>query len=262
MLKDFSQEKFDIIIQAGQSNSEGYGFGDVEVPYEPNEQVWYMNNDYTISRATEIVTGNEIQSTFVLSFAREYLNRGLLNAGRKLLILRCAVGGTGFLDNHWKMTDDLYLRMTEMTNTALALNKENRLVAFLWHQGETDATLNASYEIHYNHLKEMLESVRIKFDSDNIPFIAGDFVQHWKNQNIEICTPVVKAIHDVCADYMYGAFVETDGLLSNLQELHRNPLGWEDTIHFSRKAVYKLGERYFKAYMGIMKTSKTVPDQK
>ena len=252
MLKDFTQEKFDIIIQAGQSNSEGYGFGDVEAPYEPNEQVWYMNNDFTISRAAEIVTGNEIQSTFVLSFAREYLNKGLLEEGRKLLILRCAVGGTGFLDNRWKMTDDLYLRMMEMTGTALELNKENRLVALLWHQGETDALLNASYEVHYNHLKGLLDSVRAEFDAEKIPFVAGDFVQQWKGQNIEVSTPVVKAIHDVCVDYAYGAFVETDGLLSNLQELHRNPLGWEDPIHFSRKAVYELGERYFAAYTDIV----------
>ena len=252
MLKDFTQEKFDIIIQAGQSNSEGYGFGDVEAPYEPNEQVWYMNNDFTISRAAESVTGNEIQSTFVLSFAREYLNKGLLEEGRKLLILRCAVGGTGFLDNRWKMTDDLYLRMMEMTGTALELNKENRLVALLWHQGETDALLNASYEVHYNHLKGLLDSVRAEFDAEKIPFVAGDFVQQWKGQNIEVSTPVVKAIHDVCVDYAYGAFVETDGLLSNLQELHRNPLGWEDPIHFSRKAVYELGERYFAAYTDIV----------
>ena len=30
MLKDFTKEKFDIIIQAGQSNAEGNGMGNVE----------------------------------------------------------------------------------------------------------------------------------------------------------------------------------------------------------------------------------------
>ena len=109
MLKDFTKEKFDIIIQAGQSNSEGYGFGPVDMPYEPNDLVWYLNGDFTISRATEVVTGNEIQSTFALPFAREYLKNGLLQDGRKLMILRCSVGGTGFLDHRWNMTGDLYL---------------------------------------------------------------------------------------------------------------------------------------------------------
>ena len=184
MLKDFTKEKFDIIIQAGQSNSEGFGVGDVECPYEPTDQVWYMNKDYTLSLAAESVMVNEIRSNFSLSFARKYLNAGLLRDGRKLLILRTAVGGTGFLDNRWKMTDDLYLRMMEMTRTAIGLNDENRLVGLLWHQGETDATLNATYEVHYNHLMGLLRSVREEFHVPDLPFVAGDFVYQWKNENI------------------------------------------------------------------------------
>ena len=145
----------------------------------------------------------------------------------------------------------LYLRMLDMIRTTLALNGNNRLTALLWHQGETDAKLNATYEQHYNHLLTLVQSVRETFAVPELPFVAGDFVQHWKNDNLAICTPVVDAIRAVCRDCGRGAFVETDGLLSNLQELHRNPLGWEDTIHFSRKAVYALGKRYFDAFAKI-----------
>jgi len=251
MLKNFADEKFDLIIQAGQSNAEGYGFGNVEEPYQPNDRVWYLNGDFTITPAAEKVTGNEIQSNFALSFAREYLKNGHLTEGRKLLILRAAVGGTGFLDNHWKLTDDLYLRMMEMIRTALGLNSENRLAAFLWHQGETDATNHASFDIHYNHLITLYRSVTEEFRKPDLPFIAGDFVQHWKNDNIEICTPVVGAIRAVCRDTEYGGFVETEGLLSNAQELQRDPLGWYDPIHFSRKAIYELGKRYYDVFAGI-----------
>ena len=255
MLKDFSKDKFDIIIQAGQSNSEGYGCGSVDEPYVPNDLVWYMNGDFTISKAAENVAGNEIQGTFGLSFAREYVKNGLLPEGRKLLILRCAVGGTGFLDNRWKMTDDLYLRMMEMIQTSLSMNAENHLIGILWHQGETDAILQASYEVHYHHLMGLVRSVGEKFQVPDIPFIAGDFVQHWKNDNIEICTPVVAAIRAVCQDYEKGAFVETEGLKSNMQELQRNVYDWvdPDTIHFSRKSIYELGKRYFQAYRGVVK---------
>lgn len=249
MLKDFTKETFDILIQAGQSNSEGYGFGPVDEPYDPNDRVWYLNGDFTLSMAAEKATLNDIQSNFSLPFAREYIKSGRLDEGRKLLILRTAAGGTGFLDNRWKKTDDLYLRMMEMIRTALALNVNNRLVGLLWHQGETDASLNASYDVHYAHLMGLVQSVREEFGVPDLPFIAGDFVQHWKNDNIAICTPVVDAIRAVCRDCGHGRFVETDGLLSNLQELHRNPMGWEDTIHFSRKAVYELGKRYFEAFV-------------
>lgn len=252
MLKDFTKEKFDILIQAGQSNSEGYGFGSVEEPYQPNDLIWYMNDDFTMSIAAEKVNGNEIQSTYALSFAQEYLRDNLLQTGRKLLILRTSVGGTGFSDHRWNMSGDLYLRMMEMIRTALALNEENRIVGFLWHQGETDALNNVIYEVHYDQLRGLLRSVCEEFDVPEMPFIAGDFVQHWASENMEIAFPIVKAIRDVCSKYGHGAFVETDGLLSNSQELGRWTLGWDDNIHFSRKSVYVLGKRYFEAYKDIL----------
>ncbi|MBE6653018.1 MAG: sialate O-acetylesterase [Ruminococcaceae bacterium] len=253
MLKDFSKEAFDVIIQAGQSNSEGYAFGHLEAPYSPDGRVWYMNENDTISLAVEKVAGNGIQANFSLPFAREYVNAGRLAGDRKLLILRAAVGGTGFLDNRWKLTDDLYLHMMEMIRTALALNPENRLVAFLWHQGETDAGLHATFDQHYNHLKTLVESVRTAFDVPNLPFIAGDFVHDWRDVNAEICAPVLDAIRAVCHDCTPAAFVETDGLKSNAQEAIDHPLGWGngDIIHFSRPAIYELGRRYFEKFTEI-----------
>ena len=245
MLKDFSKEKFDIIIQAGQSNSQGYGFGPTDEPYQPSDKVWYLHNNMTLSIAAEKVINNGIQSNLGLSFAREYINGGRLADDRKLLIIRAAVGGTGFLDNHWKSTDDLYLKMMEMIDTALSLNPENRLVAMLWHQGETDATLKATYDQHYGHLSTLVNSVRESFSCPDLPFIAGDFVHHWRDANMEICTPVLDAIRAVCGKDRSG-FVETDGLESNLQGNFEHPLGWRhDAIHFSRKSVYELGKRYY-----------------
>ena len=98
MLKDFSKETFDIIIQAGQSNAEGSGFGPAPEPWLPDDRVYYLEPDMTLTQATERVSGNRIQSNFALAFARDYIRSGLLAQGRKLLILRSAVGGTGFLD--------------------------------------------------------------------------------------------------------------------------------------------------------------------
>ncbi len=243
MLKDFSKEEFDIIIQAGQSNSEGCGQGDVENPYAANESIWYLNNDFTISMAQERIWGNSVVGDYSLSFAREYIESGKLMSGRKILIIRSAVGGTGFLDNRWKPHDDLYLRMMEMIKTAVELNPKNKIVVFLWHQGETDAILNADHDTHYNNLKTLINNVRTTFEYDDLPFIAGDFVHHWKNENINICTPVIDAIKAVCADIGYSMFVETEGLQSNDQRI-----GNQDTIHFAREALYQLGVKYFKAF--------------
>lgn len=249
MLKNFALDKFDIIIQAGQSNSDGTGYGFTPAPYMQNENVLYLNGDFTISLATEKVSENQIQSNYSLNFASDYITNGYLKDGRKLLILRCSVGGTGFLDNRWGLNDDLFLQMIEMIKTALELNENNRLIALLWHQGETDAILEASYETHYNHLLNLVDTVKTTFNVPNLPFIAGDFVQQWKNDNLQICKPVISAIKNVCATTKNGRFVNTDNLLSNAQTFE-----CDDTIHFSRNALYQLGKRYFSALKDILES--------
>ena len=78
----------------------------------------------------------------------------------------------------------------------------------------------------------------------------------WKNKKLEDCIPVVDAMKKVCSDYPYGEFVESDGLTSNFQQVGRKTpvVGeyFEDDIHFSRKALYELGDRYYKAYTSIL----------
>ena len=255
-IKDFSSEKFDIFIQAGQSNSEGFGLGFVEDPYWVDERVWYLTQDMLFAPASENVMANEIQGNYSLSFARKYIHDGYLAEGRKLLILRTSVGSTGFLSGHWNQTGECYLRMLSMCRFALSLNLENRIKGLLWHQGENDVADRASYEIHYGNLMELLNSVRREISVPNLPFIAGDFTHHWKNDNMERCIPIVNAIRTVCQDDLFAAFVETDGLKSNKQELGRKTQCGkeviEDTIHFSRPSLYQLGERYFEAYKNIL----------
>lgn len=246
MRKIFKKTGFDIIIQAGQSNSEGCGVGSVAEPFVPNDDIWYLNNDLKIKQAAESGKKREPVGNFSLSFAAAYIKKGLLQPGRKVLILRTAVGGTGFLDNRWGMKDDLFLKMMEMIDTALKLNPDNKLVALLWHQGETDAILNASEQGHFENLSGLVTAVRSTFNCGDLPFIAGDFVQHWKMDNLAVCAPVIAAIKRVCQSAGHARFVETADLQSNDQNS-----GNKDTIHFCRQAVYELGERYFEAFCNI-----------
>ena len=243
MLRDFRGDAFDVIIQAGQSNSQGSGLGKAARPYGQKDSVWRMDGDLTLSAEREDTAGNEIIGNFVHSFADEYIKNGLLKEGRGLLILHAAVGGTGFTDGRWGPKDDLYLRMLTMAETALGLNGNNRLKAVLWHQGETDAEYLCPFGTHYNNLSVLVNGIRTAFNAKGLPFVAGDFVQHWKGENAGKCEPVVSAIRKVCADMPPAAFVETGGLNSNDQEI-----GNGDSIHFSRAALYEMGVRYFEAY--------------
>ena len=245
MLKDFSKEKFDIIVQAGQSNSEGCGRGPCDRPFS-SDHLYYLTGDFVISRAQEQVWENDVVANFSLSFCRKYLEDGHLENGRKLLVIRAAVGGTGFLDKRWGMQDDLYLRMMEMIKTTVSLNNENRLLAFLWHQGETDAHHGATMQDHEKKLSGLVSSVRDTFNVPSLPFVCGDFVQGWKKINIAIAEPVVDAIINVTNTIDNARFVETQGFASNDDIFHDG-----DDIHFCRQALYDLGERYYKAFLEI-----------
>jgi len=247
---NYKNEVFDIILQGGQSNSEGCGLGPAINEYQPDENILYMTNtdmaniekaSFDIAVAEERIWDGQKVNEFALSFAKEYQKK-LLKDGRKILIVRTAVGGTGWRDKRWGMKDDLYLNMMRMLKAALELNPENKLKVFIWHQGETDAGTGRE---HYNNLSALVKSVRETYNYDNLPFIAGDFVNEWKLKNIQACEPTVQAIRDVCKD-LGGAFVETSDLLSNNQEI-----GNGDDIHFSRNALDILGRRYFEAFEKI-----------
>lgn len=76
---------------------------------------------------------------FSVAFARWYRSN-MLEAGRSILLVPCASGGTGFSDNRWNPGNDLYEAAVSRTNEAMAKHSANRLFAMLWHQGEQDVS--------------------------------------------------------------------------------------------------------------------------
>ncbi len=258
-------DKFDIIIMAGQSNAEGCGLGEVEKPYVPNPRIMqldiqkmvehtpeqlYINfiGEPILSVAEEYDAGDGKLGNIALSFAQKYLENGLLADDRKLLIVRCGIGGSGFKKGHWELQGVAYLNVLKMMDYAINLNAENRVVAFLWHQGEHDAFEKNDPQIFAQQLEDVINNVRNRYNTPNLPFIAADFVQDWKSKNIEDCIPIVEKIQNVTATIGNGAFIETSDLLSNDQA---NKNG--DDIHFCRAALYELGGRYFNAFKALNK---------
>ncbi len=269
-MKRFENEKFDIIILAGQSNAEGYGVGEATEEYLPDERILWLNDNanprfenengrdifkineksqLAITVADEPFNGTSKVGKLSLWFARCYLAERLAT-GRKLLILNAGVAGTGFRDNQWGVGRTLYQRLKKFTRAALSLNKENRLVAFLWHQGESDSFENATWSIekryttHKRNLSEMVNDFKREFSCPDLPFIAGGFCDEWYLQNKAPCDAVLQAIREVCADH--GAFVVASGLLSNNQQTNNG-----DEIHFCREAAHLLGKKYYEAYKTI-----------
>ena len=135
--------------------------------------------------------------------------------------------------------------MIEMTDYAMKLNPENRVVAFLWHQGEGD-TNHTPADIYRQKMEAVLHDIRARYGK--MPFIAGDFVPEWIPTRLENCLGLARVYRQISSDNQKAAFVESDGLLSNNQMMNNG-----DNIHFCREALYELGHRYFDAFSKMIK---------
>lgn len=253
-------EGYDIILQAGQSNADGYGHGPAADPYIPDDRILYFTAgtpaacDFHPAEEAEVILAEERPNPafgpddrlgdFSLSFARAYVDAGLLGEGRKLLIVRTAVGGTGFLKGYWRVGDPLYQRMLRMTDRALSLAPGSRLVALLWHQGEHEAAFLNDPARYQTQLREVVEGVRERYGL--LPFVCGGFCSQWAAENQPACDNITAVIRTVAKE-VGGGFVETADLRSNDQKT-----GDGDTIHFCREDLQELGRRYFRAYAELI----------
>lgn len=246
---------FDIVIVAGQSNAYGYGKG--KVNYSKNKRIYelYRNGKYNTRENPKLPLKQFVykcaglhsvnrhlrkMSGFYLFFGKKY-EKEMLESDRKLLFVRTAVGGTGFSDGCWGETDYLYLNTINMVKQIQNGNPKNRIVAVLWHQGETDVLGGVSKAYYQDKFKALIKGFRSEFDNPNLPFIAGDMVENWSKTQDNYGN-IIGAVKDVISEFNDCALVSSKGLLANSEE---------DNIHFSGKSNEVLGERYFEAFQQI-----------
>lgn len=276
MFEEYKNQKFDIVVIMGQSNASGSGLGKKEDAYKPNPDIFTLNNSYTaevkgtgygneyldmkfsddyyieVAREDEKEGDLGYKGNLAYSFCEEYYKNDL-EKDRKILIVKAAIGGTGFSKNHWGVGDVLYERTIKLTRMALDLNPQNRLVAFLWHQGEHDTFENAHfndkerYDFYYAKLSAMLKGLRKEFGL--VPFIAAGFTKYWINDYKNQCKAVYDATEKVFAENQDCAFIkDTLDLRCN-----NDILGNKDIVHFCKKDLYELGRRYYKTWKNMVK---------
>ena len=265
-----SNEKYDIIVLGGQSNAEGWGFGDTDNEYKEDgriemlvdkHHVAYVKDEngkdvldfeyplqFEIKPANEDLAGDKKIGNFFIWFAKEYAEK-YLEKGRKVLIVKSAVGGTGFKRQQWRIGDPLQVRMELMVKTALKLNKENKIVAFLWHQGECDAidfaTAEGIGEYYERQFTAFINRFRKKFKC-NVPIIAGGYVDELKKEEYGFTEKLLRLEQTFKSlsekdDKIY--FVNSEGLRAN-----KNCFEGGDQWHFCRPDLELLGKRYFETY--------------
>ena len=270
---NYDNSEFDIILLAGQSNAYGSGKGKTDNPWQERDDILMLKNDFEIcykhpyenttyidikakeegyiERAKEIPAdgGTDTNGCFALTFAKMYAEK-YLEKGRKVLIVNTPIGGTGFKGEHWGQNDKMYKRMIDMMDSAVALNKNNKVVAVLWHQGEHDAYENR--DLSYDGIKayydekitELFNSLRGKYGE--VPFMCAGFTPAFINEFKKGSDAVLEVLQTKMKEWTKAKFVDSTGLKCN------SDIGYDDVYHFCKTALEILGARYFEAYEQII----------
>ena len=276
MEKDFTKVAFDIIVLAGQSNAEGNGVSLENEPevmsdaYEIIDKNKYgmklkedgsyggLNFVYPVETIIRELQerknddGTRYCSDLSMSFVEEYKKSRFYSPDRKLLVIKTAYGGSGFAFDQQGIGNPLYKRTLDMINVGLSLNKNNRIVALLWHQGEHDAYENAQfsyderYDYYYQNLLKMFLAFREEYKLFDFPIITGELCRDWKKRYRVESEAVEKATIDVCNKIGNAAFVRAFDLPSNAEAINNG-----DLDHFSKESILTLGKRYFEAFASL-----------
>lgn len=245
-----AQKGFDVILNIGQSNNvNGSGLdATVDYPMDVIKQLGRFDGyDYMIIPGVEPLhhhTRTTGKKGYALDFAREYVRHNNLFGSREVCIVPSAWGGTSFTGNRWNPGDDLCQDAIDRVNHVLNNYEGSRLVAILWHQGESD---NGQTQAWYSErLDNMIAYMRstIKGDNSKVPFITGGQVPWWlDNQGGAGAQLIENALIDTPNRVAYTAFADPRNpyVLSKANDA-------TDALHYDATQQREFGKRYYVAY--------------
>jgi hypothetical protein len=274
-----SQDGYDVILIAGQSNAVGFGCG----PYTPeftdqDGRIFQIKPDLSIVPAADPLFHRDGSNRvgFGMAFARLYA-RAFSSDLRKVLIVPVARAATSIIQ--WDDIDEgidfsgagtpfasdtteLWRGMTRRLTHALGAGSgRNRLVAVLWHQGESDynyindATSNihrhmGSTDVYRRHLQSLAEALRRQVPSAAAaPFLIGELPRFWAEVSPHghpaLLARFNAALADAAAEIGLAAVVSSEGLVSGAA------FECADRYHFSAMSQTEFGRRFFQAYQGL-----------
>jgi hypothetical protein len=242
---DSEDAGFDVILLAGQSNMVGWNHDRDPVLDAPDPRIFQLglvgthkNQVIAASDPLEHPDGNRGVGP-AMQFAKAYLNS--LPAGRRVLLVPSAFGGTGFSANHWNPGNDLFEQAVARANVAMAKSPNNRFAGILWHQGESDVSAwGAAPDTYKAALDKAIYTFRARISgAASAPMVLGKFTDGWGSSNAQspraAKAAIMAAIDDTPNRVPFTAVAQSAGLAYVPN----------DVIHFSAAGEREQGLRYF-----------------
>jgi hypothetical protein len=194
---------------------------------------------------------------FALTFCESYIKD---NPNKKILIMPCALGGTGFRPSTghiitWDKNitwanKNLYNEMITDCNKVLQLNPNMKVMCILWHQGESDIN-NWEYP---TKLDELVRNLRKDLHNNrgiNTNFICGTMLNSWKQ--LGSGTKYIDQAHKNikwrfndnmtdCCNFDHITGVTNDGM----------------NVHFDQKSLEQMGKEFYIKFKEMTSSKKSI----
>ncbi len=245
-----TKDQFDIFLVAGQSNTLN-GAGIVPGIDSFSGGIFQLGrhdgNDFRILEAIEPLEHWDKRPGkigFGLTFAKLYKDSFPGN-NRKVLLIPCGKGSSGFISNEWNKGDYLYEDAVKRINWVIANYPGSELRALLWHQGEHDVG-NPDYQ---ERLDRMVKDIRSDIQGWKPPqiFIAGGLVPYWARQD-SLRVKQQESIRLLVNRIPFTGFADPE-----FPFFISKPDNASDQIHYDANGQRELGKRYFSEYTRLRK---------
>jgi hypothetical protein len=238
-----AREQFQLYLLAGQSNMAGRGKVE-ESDTIPNPRVLALTKEGTWAPATaplhwdKSVAGTGLGRSFALA---------LVESDPDIVIglIPAACGGSPISSwvpggYHDQTKSHPWDDAVQRTRRAM---QDGTLKGILWHQGESDSQPKRS-TVYQARLTELISRFRDEFQDPELPFLIGQLGQFPERPWTEARKQVDAAQRAVVASVPLVAFVASDDLTCN-----------PDQVHFDSKSLRTFGRRYAAALQRLRTTT-------
>jgi|26BtaG_2_1085354.scaffolds.fasta_scaffold03790_5 hypothetical protein len=209
-----------VVILAGQSNMIGFGNPKHISDFEFPENIVYFNFSFDTNL-----------KPFINNFGPEIGIANVLHTkfpDQNFILLKYAVGGSSLIDwspiqnnypantfNYSNLYDKMIAEIHKITD-----NYKTSIKAFVWMQGETDASQLSLAKNYESNFKQLITSLRIDLNYPQLPIIYGRI--NPPHQDYIGTEDVRKAQENFSAVENHCYFIDTDGLPKLKDQLHLN----------------------------------------
>jgi hypothetical protein len=240
-----------VVAVLGQSNAFGMG---VPVDVAGVDQAHPLVHQWAMcgpSEGTAVLAADPLlheTPSRGVGFGMTFAKSLACETGRTVLLIPGARGDTSFTPKNgytWDPADthtrvNLYRKAVQAIDAALAGYPDSRVVAVLWHQGETDVPLTPA-PAYQSRLDALIQDLRERYGAD-VPFLVGQMVPEEMERSDKDYS-AINAVHTGIANRVpRTAFIEGPRAAYNSET---------DQKHYSAEGQRSLGGAMWSAYRAM-----------